>query len=158
MEYKTIEIIDNILGKIQYTLKVRITNQGYEEIDHTADWALCVWAQNLAALFTQAALGMNSLAETILIQEPRVTRHIQITAGDPESLLVEFLNELVFIGEQDSLGFNLFEINIDKNNLSGELFGAKIVSQKKEIKAVTFHDLEIVHNNDRFEVQIVFDV
>jgi len=30
---------------------------GFEEIRHTADWALRVWAPDLSTLFTQAAQG-----------------------------------------------------------------------------------------------------
>ncbi|MBW8012243.1 MAG: archease [Chloroflexi bacterium] len=133
-------------------------SEGYREIDHTADWALHVWAHDLESLFGQAALGMYALAETVLQTEPRITRRIKIETRDLESLIVGFLNELLFISEQDIYGFDTFDISVKKYKLSGEISGSQIISQKKEIKAVTYHALEIKHSKNGFEVQIVFDV
>ena len=45
---------------------------GFQEIEHTADWALQVWAPDLPILFTLAAEGMNSLAEVKLAEGERV--------------------------------------------------------------------------------------
>ena len=158
VHHKTVEIIDNLPKKIQYTQTMVKPSEGYREIDHTADWALHVWARNLASLFTQAALGMYALAETVLQTRPRITRQIQLETGDLESLLVGFLNELLFISEQEIIGFDTFNISIIDYKLSGEMCGSQIISQKKEIKAVTYHTLEINRGKNGFEVQIVFDV
>lgn len=132
--------------------------EGFIEIDHTADWALKVWAGSLESLFTQAAIGMETLAETVLHNGSRVSRRIQLDAVDVESLLVVFLNELLFIGEQENYGFDTFDISIRDNRLKAEIFGSQIASRKKEIKAVTFHALEIKPTDNGFEIQIVFDV
>lgn len=131
---------------------------GFEEIEHTADWALRVWAPDYAELFLQAAVGMNTLSEIELSQDPRVQEYIELTAIDIESLLVSFLSELVFFGEQDHLGFDQFEISVSNLTLSAVLSGAPISSLKKEIKAVTYHNLNVVSTERGYEVIIVFDV
>lgn len=134
------------------------TLQGFEEIEHTADWALRVWAQDHAELFRQAAIGMSVLSEIKLDSESRVEEHLEVSEIDIESLLVSFLSELVFFGEQDDLGFDRFEITIRDLTLYANLSGAPITSRKKEIKAVTYHNLEVVRTQNGFEVVIVFDV
>jgi SHS2 domain-containing protein len=132
--------------------------QGFEEIEHTADWALRVWAPDNAELFRQAAIGMNVLSEVKLDSGSIVEKTLEISAIDIESLLVSFLSELVFFGEQDDLGFDRFEITIKDLTLHANLFGSSITSRKKEIKAVTFHNLEVVSTQNGYEVVIVFDV
>jgi SHS2 domain-containing protein len=132
--------------------------QGFEEIEHTADWALRVWAPDHAELFRQAAIGMDVLSDVILEKESRVEEHLEISAIDIESLLVSFLSELVFFGEQDDLGFDGYEITIDNLTLRAKLSGGPIISRKKEIKAVTYHNLEVVATQTGYQVVIVFDV
>ena len=131
---------------------------GFREGEHTADWELYVWAPDLAALFEQAALGMYQLAGTVLAGEPKVFRSFELTAEDDESLLVAFLSELLYLSEQDHLGFDDYEITIQGTRLNVRLGGGRLLKQEKEIKAVTYHHLDIKHSAQRCEVTIVFDV
>lgn len=132
---------------------------GFREIEHTADWALRVWAPDLPTLFVQAAEGMFMLAQVQLKEGEKLTRTFSLQAQDAESLLVAFLEELLFYGEQDDEGFDRFEVKIGKGfQLEVEVSGGKIVSRKKEIKAVTFHNLAILETDAGYEVEVVFDV
>jgi len=131
---------------------------GFREIDHTADWALEIWAPDLAGLFGQAILGMNMLTQVVLSPENRITRELEFTAADPESLLVTFLSELVYIGEEEDIGFDHLKINIEGIHLTARLEGAKIKERMKEIKAVTYHNLEIISGPRGLQAQLVFDV
>ena len=133
-------------------------NAGFKEIEHTADWALFVWAPTLDVLFAQAGLGMNALADLDLAPGPQISRHLEIDGEDKEILLVAFLSELLFIGENESLGFDTFEITLENDKMLAEITGAVINSREKEIKAVTFHNLGIKQRDKMFEVEIVFDV
>jgi len=131
---------------------------GFLELHHTADWEIAVWAPDLPRLFEQAAIGMYALSGTHLYPEPRITRTLELAAVDTESLLVKFLTELLFIGEQYGLAFDGFELQITGGNLSGRLHGAPMTEQSKEIKAVTYHKLAIQPGPRGLEVRIVFDV
>jgi SHS2 domain-containing protein len=131
---------------------------GYREIEHTADWALHVWAPDLPGLFTQAARGMYALANTCLDLRQRHTCSLELTAWDAESLLVAFLNRLLYIGEDDGLAFDQFDLQVEEQALHAGLSGGSIRSQDKVIKAVTFHDLAIQRAGGRLQVKIVFDV
>jgi SHS2 domain-containing protein len=131
---------------------------GFREIEHTADWALEVWAPDLEELFIQAALGMIWLTQTTLQEAPRQERLVELEAGDIESLLVAFLSELLYLGEIDGLAFERFEITISTNRLRAILHGAPLAQQKKEIKAVTYHNLAVQQSREGYRVTIVFDV
>jgi len=131
---------------------------GYQEIEHTADWELRVWAPDISTLFEQAALGMYSLAGVVLKSKPLISQRIKIQNIDLEGLLVDFLSELLYISEVDNVAFNTFNIHIEGEYLFADLKGAPLASLTKEIKAVTYHNLEINQAASHFEVSIVFDV
>ncbi len=131
---------------------------GYREVEHTADWEMEVWATNLTGLLEQAASGMYALAGVRLQPEPRLKRSISLQAGDPESLLVSFLSELLYHLEQEGIGFDQFQITLDGFNLQAELSGAPMAAISKEIKAVTYHRLTVRQVGDELRVNIVFDV
>jgi len=130
----------------------------FEEIQHTADWALRVRAADLPGLFVEAARGMNALTGVQLAEGPRAQRTFEAAAPDAEGLLVSFLSELVYMAEQERLAFDRFEIKVEGQTLRVELEGAPIVSMNKTIKAVTYHNLQIRQSGRGFEVEIVFDV
>jgi len=131
---------------------------GYEEISHTADWSIRVWAEDLAGLLAESAKGMNWLAGAELAQWPRVNKSFEAEEPDNESLLVAFLSELVYYAEQENLGFDDFEISLKNDRLKVEMEGAPLKSLSKAIKAVTWHKLEIRESARGLEVEIVFDV
>ena len=131
---------------------------GYREIEHTADWAMQVWAPDLPRLFKLAAEGMNALAEVKLKRDEKTQRKFELDAHDNETLLVNFLSEILYYGEHEEIGFDEIELMVGDGKLKAVCSGAKILSRKKEIKAVTFHNLEINMNDDLYHVEIVFDV
>ena len=142
---------------------------GFEEISHTADWSVRVWAQNLPSLFAEAARAMNSLSGTRIGNGLRVKRTFESESPDVESLLVAFLSELVYCQEQENLAFDEFKFEVKKlalnravvsnvEKLKVEMEGAQISSVDKAIKAVTYHNLQIKETELGFETTIVFDV
>jgi SHS2 domain-containing protein len=130
----------------------------FEELPHTADWCLRVWAVDMAGLFTESAIGMNALTGVRLAEGPRARRTFETAAPDPESLLVTFLSELVYAAEQEHLAFDRFEAKVKSQVLKVEMEGAPIISIDKAIKAVTYHNLKIRQTGRGYEVEIVFDV
>ena len=131
---------------------------GFKEIKHTADWALEVWAPDFCGLLNQAALGMNWLMGVELVKAERIDQTIIITAADFETLLVSFLNEILFRMETESIGFNEFDIHLNDFTLEAQLQGARLQGMKIAIKAVTYHNLEIRRTRNGLETTIVFDV
>ena len=154
---------------------------GFEEIAHTADWAMHVWADNLEGLFAEAARGMYALsganqaegaalslpsrtgvppmlAARTVSKGPKVKRTFETQAQDAESLLVAFLSELVYALEQEGVIFDEFDVQVESTKLKVEMSGAPILSLTKAIKAVTYHNLQVRPTARGYEVEIVFDV
>jgi SHS2 domain-containing protein len=131
---------------------------GFREVAHTADWGLDVWAPDLSMLLKQAALGMYSLAGISLRASSRLSRDLEIVGADAESILVAFLSELLFIAEQEGQGFDRYDLVLKGNSLLARLEGAPIIEMRKEIKAVTFHGLVILQDENGLSVRIIFDV
>ena len=131
---------------------------GFEEISHTADWSVRVWAPDLPSLFAESARAMNALAGTVTGQGPRLQRTFRSEGSDVESLLVAFLSELVYYQEQENLAFDTFEIQLSNQQISVNMEGAQITSIDKAIKAVTYHNLKVEETARGVEVVIVFDV
>jgi SHS2 domain-containing protein len=134
------------------------SNSGYREVEHTADWELQAWAPDLVGLLEQAARGMYALSGVQLAPEPREPVSFSLPAEDPGRLVVSFLSELLWLGEQEGLGFDVFELSLANDQLFVRLVGAPIVAQSKEIKAVTYHNLAISRTDQGLQVNIVFDV
>ena len=131
---------------------------GFCEIEHTADWELHIWAPDLTSLLEQAARGMYALSHTRLAAGPRITRQFEIPFTDRESLLVDFLSELLFFGEDEEIAFDEYQLDFNGISLQVRAGGAPIEDQSREIKAVTYHQMEVRKTERGLEVNIVFDV
>jgi SHS2 domain-containing protein len=137
---------------------------GFKELDHTADWELKVWAPDLPALLEQAARGMYTLAGLTVGPGPLCRRNLEIQSHDSEGLLVNFLSELLYLEIDEGLVVEHFELQVVKLShvggyqLCGSLMGAPAASPGKDIKAVTYHKMNIEQGPRGFEVRIVFDV
>lgn len=137
---------------------------GFRELAHTADWELEAWAEDLSGLLEQAARGMLHLAGARLQDSPRQALNLHLAAADPESLLVIFLGELLFRMEQDHLGFSDYELEVRSLadpawlELNASLQARPLLSMDKEIKAVTYHRLQVQPTPQGLRTRIVFDV
>lgn len=134
------------------------TSAGFQEIAHTADWELAMWAPDLVGLLEQAARGVYALAGTTLEPAPRQAAEVTLEAADAEGLLVRFVSELLYLAEQENLGFDAFDLRLDGLRLTARLEGAPIQGQEKEIKAVTYHRLAVRATPEGLEANLVLDV
>ena len=132
----------------------------FEEIEHTADRALIIYGRNLEELLLNAARGLNSLmgADEDLNSTP-LTKSIELAAMDAESLLVEWLSELAYWAEAEMLVFSKFDLhNVSPTHVKALIYGNRVSQMEKHIKAVTYHNLEIIKTETGLEATVVFDV
>ena len=129
-------------------------------VDHTADWALRIQASDMKELLITAALGMNNLlADDISAISLDISKRIEITAIDKESLLVEWLSELAYWAEMESIIFPKFIVDsISEAHISANAIGGQVKELQKHIKAVTYHNLKIIKTNKGIEATVIFDV
>ena len=144
--------------EIEYTQDMETTVAGSREVEHTADWQLHVWAPDFLTLLEQSTRGMYQLSHTRLCGDARLMREFELPVSDRETLIVDFLSEVLYYAEDENVAFDVFQLEMRANMLRSQAQGALIESQAKEIKAVTYHGLEVQETENGLEVQIVFDV
>ena len=131
----------------------------FQEIEHTADWAFRVRGRDLAQLFANAARGVFELQEGTGKDETGTAREVAVSGKDRETLLVNWLNELLYLQETQQEIYGQFEIlEISDTHLRARVHGRPHRPEGKVIKAVTFHGLEIKQNEEGLEATIVADV
>jgi len=137
--------------------------QGFEILEHTADIGIVARGKNLAEVFAQAAKGMFSLITDLNTVEERVERRVKVEAPDIESLLVAWLNELVYLFDTKNMVFKRFEFDeINPTNLTARAYGEKLDKLrhplKGAIKAATYHMLEVKKEDNHYEARVIFDI
>jgi len=132
----------------------------FEEIEHPADLALRVWSETLEGLFADAASGMFHLLGCAGDGDARpVTRQIRVEGKDAETLLIDWLSELLYLSEANLECYDRFEIlRVEPPHLEARVHGRVGVGPERDIKAVTYSDLRIRSGAQGFETTITFDV
>src|SRR4051812_3280409 len=116
----------------------------YETFDHTADIGLRVHAPRLEQLFEDAGRGFSSLIVANLADvQPSEERAIRVAGAEPDYLLFDFLNELVYLLDHEHLVFCQFEVTLSDARLTavcrGEPLDRTRHQLEHEVKAVTYH-------------------
>lgn len=138
----------------------------FEILEHTADIGIAAYGKNKREVFINAAKGMFEIiaGENKTLKENFCDK-IKLEADNLEGLLFAWLNELLYIGETRLVILNKFQIKqLSDFQIEAEVGGAKInppsVKIEKEIKAVTYHRLEIIKDekNGLWRAQVIFDI
>ena len=135
----------------------------YEQISHTADIAARIYGKTLPELFENAAYAMFDMMGDIEGLRLDETVRIKTEAPDRESLLVSWLNELLYNSYSKQALFSEFHVlDLEGNRITAEAKGQKLEKEterlRSEIKAATYHDLEIKKTDSGYEIVVVFDV
>jgi len=134
----------------------------FEILDHTADVGIIAYGVDLKQAFANAARALFSLITELDDVEEVLCRDIELTASDEESLLVGWLNELVYRFDTEGVLFKRFDIiQLDETYLKAKGYGEKVDSSKHSlktgVKGATYHMLK-VDKTDGFRVQVLFDI
>ena len=134
----------------------------FEILDHTADVGIIAYGVDLGQAFANAAKGLFSLITELDDVGEVFYRDIELTAVDRESLLVGWLNELVYYFDTEGILFKRFDIiELNNSHLKAKGYGEKADSAKHElktgVKGATYHMLKIERNKG-YRVQVLFDI
>jgi SHS2 domain-containing protein len=133
--------------------------RSFDEIEHTADRAFRVRGSDLADLLENAARAMQSLDGPRPAGEPSATREIEVEGVDRESLLVNWLNEILYLEQTHQFVCEAFHIDEVKNHhLRARVETRESDRSYAHIKAVTFHNLKIRQTSEGLEAEVVVDV
>lgn len=133
----------------------------FRELDHTADLAIEVWGDDFANLLAHAAEAVFALEGLPApdADAERVMHEVTVCAPDRETLLVDWLNELLFLSETLGEMYTAFAVRLTgESGLAATVEGYKGHPTKRRIKAATFYDLRIDCDEGRCVARIVFDV
>jgi SHS2 domain-containing protein len=134
------------------------TPKRFEEVEHTADAALRAYGRDWGELFVNAAYGMFSLMADWEDNPLTEEQEISLQAIDGETLLVDWLSELLYLHEMEDVIYTSFQIlDISPTTLRAIARGTERWNPQTAIKAVTFNDLRIVRLAEGYAVTIVFD-
>ena len=142
---------------------VRRVEKAFEVIEHTADIGIVAYGVDIDQVFSNAALGLFNLITDLDAIKENVQRDLELSSQDNENLLVEWLNELLYMFDVEHIVFKRFEVDkLDDCQLKARCFGEKINLQrdkiKREIKAATYHMLAIVKEDNIYKAKVIFDI
>lgn len=135
----------------------------YKLFEHTADLGIEFFADSLEELFISAASGLFDVISGIDQIRPETEFQIEVEGIDQEDLLINWLRELLYLHQVKRMllcEFHISEINDTrlKGSVRGEPFDAKRHEIKKEIKAATYHGIEVTESEGRWKARVIFDV
>jgi SHS2 domain-containing protein len=135
----------------------------YEFIDHTADIGLRIFGNDLPALFQNAGFALFDVIADISKVMPVEKRTYHLQRDTLEELLVEWLSALLYTFDTEQILFRNFSvITLDHTSLvaeaEGEPMNTNIHSIETEVKAVTYHNLNVSQDSGNWIATVVFDV
>ncbi len=134
----------------------------FDIIEHTADIGIVAYGRELKEAFANAAYAMFTLIADLEGVGEDIRRQIEVEAGDRESLLVSWLNELLYLFDVEGIIFKKFKVTeLSETSLKAEGYGELIDkarhSLKAGVKAATYHMLR-VEKDKGYSVRVIFDV
>lgn len=137
--------------------------EGFEFIEHTADLGFRVYATSIEGLFVHAAEAFfEAILPTESIEE-RAERQVGVEAEALDELMVNWLDEFLYLYDTEGLVFKRFQIQpIRQNRLEALAWGEVVDPARHEIKtgikAVTYHQLYVKETEGGWEAQVILDI
>ncbi len=134
----------------------------FEIMEHTADVGIVAYGTSIEKAFTNAGRALFSLITDLEDINEREYRNIELTAPEQDSLLVAWLNELIYLFDAEGILFNRFDITelgqtFLKARAYGEVADTSRHRLKTGVKGATYHMLEIDSSNG-IRVRVLFDI
>ena len=137
----------------------------FEFFEVTADVGYKAYGKTLEEAFENAALAMFEVITDTSKIEPEIERKIEVESEDECALLYDWLSEFLVLLDVDYLVFSKFEVKIEKKEEGfslngtawGEEFNPEIHESRAEVKAVTYHLMDVKQDN-RVMVQVILDI
>lgn len=131
----------------------------YEILPHTADVKVKAKGESLEGLLNFLLQGMFAAAEPRFENEKVIERSFSVRSSDQVALVVDFLSEALALSDINSEAYtNVRFSSITDISAEGVLIGKSVSGFETQIKAATYHDLEIKKFDGEFEATVTFDV
>ncbi len=136
----------------------------FEYLEHTADAEFIAYGRTVDEAFENAALAMASLMIDPAKVAASVERDVELEGDALDTLLYDWLSELLYIFEVDRLVFSRFSVSVAEDGayrLKAKVWGESVERHPdifRHIKAVTYHGLRFEKRNNIYEAQVVLDI
>jgi SHS2 domain-containing protein len=135
----------------------------YEVIDHTADVGIVARAATLPELFETAAEGLFSFIVDAGSVESRAWIERTVEADDLAAMLVDWLNDLLAVFSADAFVPKVFVVDeVSESRLRATVHGEPVDPTRHtfhlDVKAATYHQLEVVRDDGGWRARVIFDV
>lgn len=135
----------------------------FEVIDHTSEVGILAYASSLPELFEVAAAGMFSLIVDPVAIENRVWLERRTDADDREGLLVAWLNSLLAMMSGEGFVPKAFVVDeVSDTYLRATVHGEPVDPERHrfrmDVKAATYHMLEVKQVVGGWTARVIFDV
>lgn len=135
----------------------------YTLLDHTADLRIRVIGADTADLFRNAGLALFDLINRSTLLESREVIEIDVTGDDPADLMVNYLRELLYLWTGNEKLVKMIDIlRVSDTAVSARVSTDRYHPQRHtilhEIKAVTYHQIEVSRTAEGWQAMVVFDV
>jgi SHS2 domain-containing protein len=137
--------------------------QAFEILEHTADIGIRAFGSSVAELFENAAFAVESVALDPEAVEPRTSYPITATGEDDESLLVNWLNEVIWYLDGKRIALARFRVEtLDSTTVAGHGWGEPRDPARHPprlvVKAATYHQISIRATGDHWVAEVYLDV
>ena len=135
----------------------------YRLIDHTADFGLQVFGSDSQELFSNAALALFDVITEMDVLKGRNSCNITASGEDWPDLMINWLREVLYLWNgKEMLVKSVQILSLSENNISAKIyFDAYMPDRhiiKTEIKAVTYHQIQVKSSPSGWKAQIIFDI
>ena len=139
---------------------------GYEYLPHPADVRFKAYGTTLEEVFEQAAHAMFHVIIDNAALNPEHSVDIELESRGLENLLYDYLSELLYLFEVEEIVFGQFRVDsIEKadgsyilhGQASGENIDLERHSFETEVKAITYHQLEVTKEKDGYSTHVIVD-
>ncbi|OPX37174.1 MAG: hypothetical protein B1H12_05505 [Desulfobacteraceae bacterium 4484_190.2] len=132
-------------------------------LDHTADLGIIVRGRDLRTLFEAAAKSMMYIMVKGKPADTTKAFNLSVEGYDLADLMVRWLGEILYLfeGEHELVtGVDITSVSHSHLNATLEIvyFDTNLHEILCEIKAVTFHQIEVAKKDDHWETRIIFDL
>ncbi len=130
----------------------------FQLLDHEADIRVRIFGRDREDLLINSVLALRRISEPETIKGD-ATAEIEVSSIDLSSLLVDLLNEVLFLSRTRSGSYSDIEfIEISDTLIRAKLKGSKVKGFGKEIKAATYHGVEVREGEEGLEATVIFDI
>ena len=137
--------------------------RNYRLIDHTADFGLEIWGADPASLFKEAATALFDLLVDSVEPKGDRSHTIDVTGDDWPDLMVNWLRELLYLfnGEERIVG-DVTILAIEETRIQATVTSENYAPQRhglrNELKAVTYHQIDVGPHEREWRARVIFDV